>query len=636
MIGRSVLRWLGRNVYPAFVPDGACAGAERFLEDVWRDAPRRVAFAHTAMAALTCLLPMAMLRTLRPLPFLPAAERERFVARALAAKRYAVRVMAYAMRGNAFVAVLRDPTARARMLGDASALRSRHDPVPLAARPSRGDRTPHSASVRVPTTRRGEVADFVIVGSGAAGATAALALGERGADVMVVEEGGWHRTGDFTEDLYGAMATLFRDFGAQVARGRSLFPVMEGACVGGTTVMNGAIVHRLPKEIHDEWCRDSGIAAALPFASLEDHAAWIEEHLGIGANLGPLLRGLPIAQTLSRLGWAHQAMRRNAPDCRATGRCLQGCPSGGKLSMEASFIPRAIGHGVRVLDRHAVTRVLHERGRATGVEVQRPDGSRGTIAARTAVVLAAGAIRSPLLLRRSGLGTVHVGRHFQCHLGVGALALMPKPVREIEGPPQGIEVFEFDDRGIKLATQLLPPELLLARTPVTGTALRDLFSAWPRISSWTVSVRARAEGTVRGGLAGPAIRFTPSTDDVVALREGVRRLGQLFFAAGAERVFPNVAGVPASLASARDVDLLLTASLDPRAYTIAVGHLFGTCRMGSDPGASVVAPDFRVHGAERLSVIDASVFPTNLGVNPQLAVMTLARHAALSVLARAA
>ena len=80
------------------------------------------------------------------------------------------------------------------------------------------------------------------------------------------------------------------------------------------------------------------------------------------------------------------------------------------------------------------------------------------------------------------------------------------------------------------------------------------------------------------------------------------------------------------------LDAIRSAPLDPRAYLLGVGHIFGTCRMGSDPAASVVAPDFRVHATENLYVVDASVFPSNIGVNPQLAVMTLARHAAHGVL----
>lgn len=54
--------------------------------------------------------------------------------------------------------------------------------------------------------------------------------------------------------------------------------------------------------------------------------------------------------------------------------------------------------------------------------------------------------------------------------------------------------------------------------------------------------------------------------------------------------------------------------------------------MGSDPEASVVRPDFRHHVLDRLYLADASVFPTKLGVNPQLSVMTLAQSCAEAII----
>jgi choline dehydrogenase-like flavoprotein len=65
-------------------------------------------------------------------------------------------------------------------------------------------------------------------------------------------------------------------------------------------------------------------------------------------------------------------------------------------------------------------------------------------------------------------------------------------------------------------------------------------------------------------------------------------------------------------------------SLTPNDYTMSMTHLFGTARMGSDPERSVVRTDFSHHTTEALYVADSSVFPGNLGVNPQIAIMALA------------
>jgi choline dehydrogenase-like flavoprotein len=477
-------------------------------------------------------------------------------------------------------------------------------------------------------------ADFLVVGSGAGGATAAVVLSEAGSEVLVLEEGGWYRREDFTEDLYGAMKRMFRDFGGQLARGRSLIPVLEGCCVGGSTVMNGAIIHRLPEAVHAEWCRDRAILRGLPFSELERHASEIEKDLEIRANLAPLLRGLPISHVLERLGWSHRAMSRNAPGCRASGRCLQGCPSGGKLSMEASYLPRTERAGGAVLERHRVERLLLEGGRVVGLVVRDADGKRRALRARQEVVLAAGVVQTPLLLRRSGWpASSQVGRHFQCHLGAGMVAKLSRPVRSVEGPPQGIEVLAFQEEGIKIATQLLPPELLLSRVPEVGRSLSRLAGEIDHLSSWTVHVRSIGSGRVTPGWGGhPSIAFRPGRFDMERVRKGLWRLARLLFELGAVELYPGIAGVGPVLRTADRVDELLGASLDPRAYGLVIGHMFGTCRMGGDPARSVVGPGFKVHGTEGLRVVDASLFPSNIGVNPQHAIMSMARAGAHRIL----
>jgi choline dehydrogenase-like flavoprotein len=104
------------------------------------------------------------------------------------------------------------------------------------------------------------------------------------------------------------------------------------------------------------------------------------------------------------------------------------------------------------------------------------------------------------------------------------------------------------------------------------------------------------------------------------------------FAAGAVEVAPGVAGFDRHVT---DIELLRRlpddGPADPRAYSLVISHLFGTCRMGSDPQTSVVRPDFRHHRVDNLFIADASVFPTNLGVNPQISIMTMAALCARSV-----
>src|SRR5690606_1065786 len=103
-------------------------------------------------------------------------------------------------------------------------------------------------------------------------------------------------------------------------------------------------------------------------------------------------------------------------------------------------------------------------------------------------------------------------------------------------------------------------------------------------------------------------------------------------AAGAKKLIPGIFGLPYEL-SPNEVDKIADASLDPRAYIAILSHLFGGCAMGADPNDAVTDGSGRVHGYTGLVVADASVIPSNLGVNPQHTIMGLAMTFADDLLA---
>jgi choline dehydrogenase-like flavoprotein len=96
-------------------------------------------------------------------------------------------------------------------------------------------------------------------------------------------------------------------------------------------------------------------------------------------------------------------------------------------------------------------------------------------------------------------------------------------------------------------------------------------------------------------------------------------------------VWPGIYGLPSVIRSIDDVKLIEDASLDSRMWSFITTHLFGAARMGVDPKTSVVGPDFQTHEAKGLYVVDSSVFPTNLGVNPQHSIMGMSRLAATRI-----
>ncbi|HEX3346061.1 MAG TPA: GMC family oxidoreductase N-terminal domain-containing protein, partial [Polyangiaceae bacterium] len=125
--------------------------------------------------------------------------------------------------------------------------------------------------------------DYVVVGSGAAGAVAAHTLAKAGFSVAMVEEGPWIRTRDFGESVYDAFRHMYRDAGTQVCEGRSYIPVIQGRCVGGSTVMNSAIAHRTPDDVLAEWHDRFGLREHITGEALAPHFDALERELNVHA-----------------------------------------------------------------------------------------------------------------------------------------------------------------------------------------------------------------------------------------------------------------------------------------------------------------------------------------------------------------
>lgn len=477
-------------------------------------------------------------------------------------------------------------------------------------------------------------ADYVVVGSGAGGATAAVTLARSGAEVAIVEAGPWRDPLDYPHSVYGAMRDMLEDWGATFTQGRAYWPVVQASLVGGSTVVNSAICVRTPGDVFARWQRERGVggdAMADALWAIQDelehelHAAVVPE-----VALG---RSNRMAMQASRaLGIEGHYMRRYVKDCEGHGQCLQGCRAGNKQSLNVNFVPETLQRGGTLLSCAKASRVRFERGRATAVEGRfrhpqtRARGAAFSVRARRAVVVAASVTHSPLLLMRSGLRMPALGRFFHAHPGLPMLGVYDSPVDMSRGATQGWASLEYRDMpGFKLETLALPLDMYAGRLAGGGETLMQRLTEFRHTAIWVLGCRAESSGEIRRGLFGrPSVRYTLGRADMARVRSGLSTLARMHFAMGARAVIPSIFGLPYALGP-DDLGRLEHAPLEPRAYMAILSHLFGGCVMGSDPRNSVCDAGGRVHGVEGLYVADASAIPTPLGVNPQHTIMALAR-----------
>ncbi len=487
------------------------------------------------------------------------------------------------------------------------------------------------AILQLPSVREDvhDEADVVVVGTGAGGAVVARVLVERGLDVILVEEGPHVPVAEQRRDLYSALRLLWRDVGMQSAFGRSVIPVLQGRCVGGSTVVNAAIVHRLPTKIWDVWTREHGAGEGLRYEELE--RAWdvLERELSVGPAPDDVLgeNNRIFGEVARARGYAAEKIQRNVKDCAGSAGCNHGCRLGRKQSMNVTYVPRAVAGGARVYATCRAERVVTRGGRAAGISgrfvdpITRRRGPRLSVGARRAVVVAASAIQTPLLLRASGIGRRSglVGERFQAHPGTAVVGVLDRPVDSWFGATQGYDSLQFWDERMKLETLSLPPELLVARLPGLGSELMREVASAKHLVIWAVQVRARAHGRVRRSWFGPgaSIRYDMLDEDVRLLKRGTTILAQLMADAGARQIYPGIAGLPERVSSPDAFRALEGMPDDPRLFHCIASHLFGTATFGPDPARAVLKPSGEAHELPGLWVADSSAFPTNLGVNPQ-------------------
>lgn len=473
-----------------------------------------------------------------------------------------------------------------------------------------------------------ERCDVVIVGSGAGGAAVARVLAERGLEVIVLEQGGYHDAGSYSPDPLEAVRTLYRDGGLTFCEGRPAIPLPVGRCVGGTTVVNSGTCMRPPTDVLARWSEDYGIAWS---ASLDEELEAVERALHV-APVDPATAGRNAALCrggAERLGVSNGPIARNAGRVRCCGACPMGCRIDAKQATHVSELPRAVAAGARVRAHARVERVILQSGRAVGVAATREaEGGRYEVRAR-AVVLACGSLGTPELLLGQGLanGSGAVGRHLRVHPACWVGALFDEEVRGWDGVMQSWYVDEWSDRGLFLEATFTPLPFGAHWLRGAGAPFKRRLERFDRLAVIGVHLSERSEGRVRLRRGRLRISYRLRSDDADAIRYGIARAADIHFAAGAREVYPQLGRI-ASLAPGEQSALVENGRIRPSELRLEAFHPMGTARMAADPRRSVVAPSGETHDVQGLYVADASIFPTAVKVNPMVTIMACARHIA--------
>ena len=529
--------------------------------------------------------------------------------------------------------------------------------------------------------------DVLVIGAGAGGAAAAWALVRQGISVTLIDAGPAYSSAEYKvadndweysglpakpgsqgrheivagqplDERWDSLKTLYAPrarLSEQTVRRVRGYSHMRG--IGGTTLHFTGWMHRLHPEAFEMQTR-FGVAADWPltYDELEPYYAMAEQMVGVAGpetvpgrpRSTPFPTPAHLPSTLSqavahggrKLGLsfvpnpvaAPSVPYAGRPDCNFCGCCMHGCPRGDKGSADLTFVAPAVSSGhCKVLPRH--TLIEFRRGAQdtlTGAVIADAYGNQHEIAA-SHYVLAAGAVETPrLLLLMDGLGNESglVGRNFMETLTSGQTGLHPEQIGSHRGYPEDTICWDFNAPD---SIPNIPGGAILLPTVASLGYIGPGRYAEQLVDGFGTEFKRRLLNTF-GRAAGIMVicENLPNPRSFVSLSKSLTdEFGRP--SARIDSFLPDIEVERLAFATGKARDLLLAAGVPKiqEAFStydsFSSSHVFGTCRMGTDPEASVVNASQRSHRWKNLWISDASVFPSSgSGEAPSLTIHALA------------
>ena len=423
---------------------------------------------------------------------------------------------------------------------------------------------------------KGDKYEFIIVGSGAGGATLAMELSKRGKQVLIVERGNYEeKIGTLRDSLRYFDRNKLTMMPAKAKEGAILYRTMMAG--GSTVASSGCGVRCLEEEL-----AGFGINLDAEFAEAEEEMKIVpydERRLSKGSK--------KILEASRELGYGMEPMPKfiDPTKCRRCGRCALGCKHNAKWTA-LDFLDEAKKNGAEIAYNTRVQKVIVENGKVKGISGTGPDGSFEILA--DVVILAAGGVGTPVILLKSGFEDA--GSGFFMDLLVNTYGVT-KDLSQTNEPTMSLVYHGFhNNRGFILSPSLNQPRLVrYIELGVKGILLPTdrLLGIMNKIADDPVG-RVYVDGTFS----------KPVTEnDWATLREG----------------------------SSISKEILVKAGADSNSIVVSKvqgGHPGGTAAIGK-----VVDKDLQTK-MDNLFVCDASVFPTSSGLPPILTIVALAKRLA--------
>jgi choline dehydrogenase-like flavoprotein len=493
--------------------------------------------------------------------------------------------------------------------------------------------------------------DVCVVGSGAAGAILSTKLAEAGKAVVLLERGGYYDGESMNQREADMLPLLWKNAGANFTSNLRI-AVAQGCCLGGSTVINDAVCFRIPDIVISQW-NEKGVSIskeewdmASDQVSQRIHVSEVTEE-ELNTNAKKLreacekykIDGSPIKHGKNHRNCGQSFSNVELHSCVKCGFCHLGCHYDTKQSMLVTYIHDALNNDkldYRVYCNCQADKITYDNnGIATGIEGIFIDSNgnekyRIRINAKV-IIVSAGSIASSHLLQSSNIGGPNVGKNISLHPAPFVLGRFQEDIYSNRGIPMSYTCHEFGvtnnikKGGFLIESIFLPIFQMAIAIPAFGIDHKRMMKDYNKYAMAGILTRDDPSGKVSTSYNGnPKLDYSLSVQTIDDMARGMAIVAKMWFDTGATSIITSHIDIPEIKSKADIPKIKYAVRSNPSGLLVGSAHPQGGNRMGDIQEECVVGSDCRVFGFKNLYVCDASVFPTAVGVNPQLTVMALA------------
>ncbi|CAN3376999.1 hypothetical protein DIURU_002004 [Diutina rugosa] len=499
--------------------------------------------------------------------------------------------------------------------------------------------------------------DAIIIGSGSGAGVVAKTLSENGYKSLVIEKGKYFHPSEFPKTEADATKDLYESGGSVASESQHIY-VTAGSCFGGGSTVNWSASLKTPFKVRKEWYDEFGLDWAAQ-DTFDECLSYVCEQMGVTTEgIDHSFANQVILNASKRLDYKCKAVPQNngGHPSHNCGNCHMGCSFGIKAGSAQVWFREPAEKGTKFMVETVVERILHERGKATGVVCRDlVTGTEFTITGPRHIVVAGGTLNTPVVLQKSGFTNGNIGANLKLHPATTVWGDFgpDNRTKPFEKPILTTVCSEVDDldgkaHGAKIETILHTPFTQVATLPwKSAEQARINMLRYPQLAGMVLIDRDTSSGKITYDKQKPSalvINYDVNKYDRKALLEAVLIASDLLYIEGAIEIIPPQVDFPMFRSSKHKEERTIhdkeyldwradiaKRQIKPYSTPFLSAHQMSSCRMGSSPRLGAADPKGRLWECRNVWVCDASALPTASGVNPMVSTMAVARHNALEL-----